>query len=322
MHRAALALCMCLALAGVMRISPAHASDLPVFDAHIHYSHDAVALLPPKDAVAILRKAGVKKALVSSSDDAGTQKLYAEAPDLIVPSLRPYRTRADTAGWTRDETILAYVEGLLARHPGFYKAIGEFHAYGADVDTPVMRRVVELARQSQLLLHAHSDADAVERIFKLDASARVLWAHSGFVRPDEVRGLLRKHKLLWADLAFRNDQSAGGKVAPDWRAAFEEFPDRFMVGTDTFTPERWHYVEAHARFSREWLADLPREFAERIAWRNAEAMLDGSAPRQQRSRIEEKPAPSRSASPASGARPDKPWVGDFPPWPGRVDVRR
>jgi hypothetical protein len=85
--------------------------------------------------------------------------------------------------------------------------------------------------------------------------------------------MLRRHKQLWCDLAFRSDHAGSGKVAPAWRAVFLEFPDRFLVGTDTFTPERWHYVVEHARWSREWLADLPREVAERIAWRNGEALF-------------------------------------------------
>jgi hypothetical protein len=46
-----------------------------------------------------------------------------------------------------------------------------------------------------------------------------------------------------------------------------------MVGTDTFTPERWHYIGPHADFSRGWLADLPAPLAQNIAHRNAEALL-------------------------------------------------
>jgi hypothetical protein len=46
-----------------------------------------------------------------------------------------------------------------------------------------------------------------------------------------------------------------------------------MVGTDTFTPERWHYIVEHANWSRAWLADLPPPLAERIAWRNADALF-------------------------------------------------
>ena len=46
-----------------------------------------------------------------------------------------------------------------------------------------------------------------------------------------------------------------------------------MIGTDTYTPERWYYVAEHADWSRGWLATLPRELAENIAFRNAESLL-------------------------------------------------
>jgi len=253
----------------------ARAADLPIFDAHIHYSHDAWQMLPPKEAIALLRKAGLRKALVSSSGDDGTQRLFAEAPDLVVPSLRPYRSRGEIGTWVRDESVVKHLETRLSRYS--YAAIGEFHVYGTDADLPVMRRVVQLARQYGLLLHLHGDADAVERVLRQDPSARILWAHAGFDSPAAVRQLMRRHRNLWADLAFRSDQASSGKVSPDWREAFVEFPDRFMVGTDTFTPERWYYVTEHASWTRAWLADLPPDLAQRIAWRNAEAMLATNA---------------------------------------------
>lgn len=251
---------------------PARSADvLPIFDAHLHYSHDAWQSVPVSEAVAILRKAGLKRAMVSSSDDEGTQRLYAAAPDLIVPELRPYRTRGEIGTWMRDESVIGYVEERLKKYR--YVAIGEFHIYGADADLPVMRRLVQLAKQYGLFLHAHSDADAVDRLFVQDPTARILWAHAGFAPPETVRAMLRKHANLWCDLAFRSDHAAGGKLDAAWRAAFLEFPDRFMVGTDTFTPERWHYIGEHANFSRTWLADLPKEIAERIAWRTGDAVF-------------------------------------------------
>ena len=85
--------------------------------------------------------------------------------------------------------------------------------------------------------------------------------------------MLRRHRNLWCDLAFRSDHHSGGKPTDEWRAAFLEFPERFMVGTDTFTPERWLYVGEHANVARTWLSTLPREVAEKIAYRNAEALL-------------------------------------------------
>jgi len=265
-----------LLLAAVLAPALGSAAELPLFDAHIHYSHDAWDSLPPKEAVLILRKAGLKHALVSSSGDEGTQRLVAEAPDLVVPSLRPYRKRGDVGTWVRDDSVVAFLEERLSRQR--YAAIGEFHVYGADADLPVPRRMVALAKQYGLVLHAHSDNDAIERLFRQYPEARILWAHSGFERPEEVRDMLRRHKNLWCDLAYRSDQGANGKVPAEWREVFTEFPDRFMVGTDTFTPERWHYIVEHANWSRAWLADLPPALAERIAYRNGDALFAGWSP--------------------------------------------
>lgn len=263
-----LAAVLVCALAGTLARA---AEPLPIADSHIHYSHDAWDLVPTAEVIALMRKGGLRLALVSSSNDEGTQRLYSAAPDLIVPSLRPYRSRGEISTWVRDESVARHVQERLARHR--YAAVGEFHVSGADADLPVVRRIVQLARQHNLILHAHSDADAIDRLFAQWPQARILWAHSGFDRPANVRTMLRKHPRLWADLAFRNDHGAGGKVDPEWREAFREFPDRFMVGTDTFTPERLHYIPEHAAWSRAWLADLPGELAERIAWKNAEALL-------------------------------------------------
>jgi len=245
---------------------------LPIFDAHIHYSHDAWEMLPPPQAVEVLRKAGLKKAFVSSSSDQGTQMLYAEAPDLIVPVLRPYRKRGELGTWYRDESVIQLLTERL--NANTYAGIGEFHIYGQDTELPVMRAVVRLAKEHGIFLHLHGDAEAVDNVFRQNPEARVLWAHSGFDSPANVRAMLDKHQNLWADLAVRGEQATGGKVDPDWRALFEAHPDRIMLGTDTYAPERWYYVEDHAQWSREWLADLPPDLAERIAHRNAQTLAD------------------------------------------------
>jgi len=246
-------------------------SAQPIFDAHMHYSHDAWDVVPVQDVLAILKKAGVRRALISSSGDDGQQRLYRAAPEVIIPELRPYRSRSDVGTWFRGESVIPYLQERLSKFR--YAGIGEFHLYGADADLPVPRRMVELARKFNLFLHAHSDIDAVERLFRQWPQARILWAHAGFERPERVAEMLKKHKNLWADLAFRTDHGSGGKVDAGWRAAFLQFPDRFMVGTDTYTPERWHYVGEHASWSRQWLSDLPRDVAERIAWKNGEQVF-------------------------------------------------
>ena len=246
-------------------------APMPIFDAHIHFSHDAAERYSVKEAVGILRRAGLKRAMVSSSDDAGTHKLRAAAPDLILPSLRPYRRRGEIGSWYNDASVVTFLEDRLKRYR--WVAVGEFHLNGRYAEKPVPRRMVQLAKQHNLLLHAHSDTDAIDRLFKQWPEARVLWAHSGFDDPDDVAAMLKKHKTLWADLAFRSEHGSGGKVDGAWRKLFTAFPDRMMVGTDTFAPERWHYVVEHANWTRDWLKDLPSDLAEKIAWRNGDAMI-------------------------------------------------
>jgi predicted TIM-barrel fold metal-dependent hydrolase len=68
----------------------------------------------PDAILALFDKAGVRKAVVSSTPDDGTLRLYEKAPDRIVPVLRPYRTRADMGTWTTDASG---IEELLRRYP-------------------------------------------------------------------------------------------------------------------------------------------------------------------------------------------------------------
>ncbi len=247
------------------------AAELPVIDAHIHYSHDAWERLSPENAVAILRGAGLKKAFVSSSSDEGTQKLYALAPELVVPVLRPYRKRGETSSWKHDESVVAMLSERLSKYR--YAGIGEFHAFGEDIELPVLQQVIRLAKQYGIYLHAHVDSDAIHRIFKHNPDALVLWAHSGFDDPDVIRTMLDKYPNLWSGLAFRNEHVLQDEVAPGWIELFTDFPNRFVLGTDTYTPDRWYYVVEHADSSRAWLNTLPESIAKNIAWRNAEALL-------------------------------------------------
>lgn len=294
-----------MALAATAPVRAQAGGELPIYDAHIHYSHDAWSLVPVDEVLALMRRAGLRRALVSSSNDDGTRRLHDAAPDLIVPSLRPYRTRGEISTWVRDPAIATHLQDRLRRY--HYAAIGEFHLYGADADLPVPRRMIELAGEYGLLLHAHSDADAVERIFRHDPRAKVIWAHSGFVAPAEVEAMLVRHRNLWADLAYRTDMAAdstaggGAGISPAWRALIARYPDRFMVGTDTFTPERLHYIVEHAAFTRRWLSGLPPELAERVAWRNAEDLI---APVWSASRARALPAPQSQASPGASAAAD------------------
>jgi hypothetical protein len=85
--------------------------------------------------------------------------------------------------------------------------------------------------------------------------------------------MMHRYKNLWAELSSRSDVAPKGQVAADWREILLEYPDRFMIGTDTYTSERWKIIGSNAHRARKWLSELPVEVAESIAYRNGESVL-------------------------------------------------
>jgi Amidohydrolase len=253
-------------------VATSHAQALPIVDAHIHYSQPHWQLLTPEQALALLDRAGVRRALVSSPPDDGTLKLYAQAPRRITPFLRPYRTREDMGSWHSDPAVQTYVEERLKR--GIYRGIGEFHLSAAHADAPVVKRCAALAAEQQLFLHAHVDDMTVEKLLQLYPQVRILWAHAGMTASTATVGrLLDRFPTLWVELALRSDVAPDGRLDPEWRSVFLRHPDRFLVGTDTWVMSRWETLPAGMQFIRSWLNRLPHDVAEQIAHKNVERLF-------------------------------------------------
>jgi predicted TIM-barrel fold metal-dependent hydrolase len=53
-----------------------------------------------------------------------------------------------------------------------------------------------------------------------------------------------------------------------------QYPDRFLLGSDTWVNERWTSYGDIVSSYRSWLADLPPAVARQIAWDNAARMFD------------------------------------------------
>ena len=246
---------------------------LPLVDAHIHYSAPDWASHPPERVLAILARAGIQRALVSSTPDDGTLALYEKDPRRIVPMLRPYRTREDMGTWWDDPTVIPYLEARLKRR--VHRGIGEFHLHADQARTPVIKRLVALAARGDLVLHAHSDEAAIIELFKLEPRLRIIWAHAGMSSgPREVGALMDRYPTLWADLSIRNaDVAPGGVLDPDWRALLVRHADRFLVGTDTWTTSRWDALADSIAEVRVYLSQLPPDVAGKIAFRNAQRLF-------------------------------------------------
>ncbi|MBP1775435.1 MAG: amidohydrolase [candidate division NC10 bacterium] len=252
--------------------APSRAQDLPVFDAHIHYSQPDWSSYSPDAILALFDKTGVRWAIVSSTPDDGTLRLYEKAPDRIAPVLRPYRTRADMGTWTTDVSVVPYVQERLKR--GIYKGLGEFHLSAAQASDPVVKELAALGAQHGLFLYAHTDGAGIAELLRLYPGVRWLWAHAGLGEPFEVVARVAdRHPGLMIELSLKSEVASNGKLDPRWKDLFLRHPDRFMVGTDTWVTSQWDRFAQVQAGLRAWLGQLPREVAEKIAYRNAQKLV-------------------------------------------------
>ena len=254
---------------------------IEIFDAHMHYNWEPKPHFSVDEVLAVFKKNRVTGILSTSRPNTGTHALMdAKAANkadglFIVPFIRPYRIRADIQTWFNDPTIFDLIQDEYKR--GYYRGIGEFHVAGQAAAGEWVKKTVNFAVEHDLYLHAHSDDAAVEILMRHNPKARIIWAHTGFgLSADRVAEMLAKYPQLWGELSYRSGITAGGgRLSPEWRALFEKFPDRFLLGSDTWISERWaNYGETMDGY-RAWLAQLPPEIAAKIANGNARRLFAG-----------------------------------------------
>ena len=67
----------------------------------------------------------------------------------------------------------------------------------------------------------------------------------------------------------------GASLDPEWKMLFEEFPDRFVIGSDMNTGRFDNYDRVMETFRDIVLVSLKKEVAEGIAFKNAWRLMTG-----------------------------------------------
>ncbi|MDZ4074420.1 MAG: amidohydrolase [Hylemonella sp.] len=280
-------------LCGLAFAGQAQAADYsgPLFDAHLHYNEEAYqGPHPLDDVLARMQRNGVRAIVANSRPNDGTKTLASAGAQTraagvtVVPFIRLYRNRADYDNWFRDESIYTMVQTEFARgtSAGPYRGIGEFHLYdSANANGPVAKKLMQFAAEKQLAVLAHVDDVAIDLLMAHAPGARLIWAHTGIggAPAARVQALLDKYPRLMGELSYRPGLTCGeGSLCPEWRALLLKYPDRFLIGSDTWVNQRWMYYDELMRGYRRWLGDLPPEVARRIAWDNGANLFQLSRP--------------------------------------------
>ncbi|QKT02507.1 amidohydrolase family protein [Ectothiorhodospiraceae bacterium 2226] len=257
-----------------------HANErLPLADAHIHYSEVVWDVLSPRAAHHTLVRAGVRHAVIFGVPHEGALRLAAEEPARYTLFVQPYRVPEDRhRAWYEDPRVLEHLRERVAT--GIYRGIGEFHLHSGQTDTPIVDGMLALAREHDLYLLAHSDTAVIEGFLDRFPDLKVIWAHAGaWTLPMTMDVVMGRYPQLYVELSMRDgDIAPDGTLDPRWAEVLVRYADRFMVGIDTFSERRWTHYDELAERTRGWLAQLPDEVAERIAWKNAHELFGGEKP--------------------------------------------
>ena len=248
--------------------------DLPIFDAHVHYKEPAWGPFPVSTVVELFDRSGVAMALVSSTPDEGTIRLWAYAPRRVVPELRPYHGEWGSGNWQSAPDMAAYIEDRLDRYP--HKGIGEFHVHVPRMaNRELLKEVARMALERDIVIHIHSGPGPVDLMYELEPDLKIIWAHTGLGETAAtVFDTMSRHPTLWADTSLREWSILDGdRIDPEWLRILTAFQDRMMVGSDTWVNGQWENYEGIIRDHRRYLNLLPREIAEKLAYRNAERLF-------------------------------------------------
>lgn len=217
---------------------------------------------------------------------------------------RRFRTRAEEL---LASGIVAF--GEIAAHHVSHARMGPNHPYeSVAADHPLLLLLADIAAEKGVPVDLHFDVvpldmdlppggfnpitpqrlaanlPAFERLLAHNRQARIIWAHAGSdpLRtrlPQLCRELLQRHSNLFMSLrvgrggphpTFLLDEDK--TLKPAWRQLLVDFPERFVVGSDSFFPPfagHRRTPEEALEFSRALIEQLPASVGQAIASGNA-----------------------------------------------------
>jgi len=267
----------------------AAAQSPPIIDLHFHVMNgpgwDIDAFVEQMDTLGVSQAGNAPR----GAADALALEWARKYPDRFIPfagkeAIREFIRSDGERAWTlQAPAVVAYLQQLeAALKAGAFKGIGEIdiHPSGAyqtspgfPADSPLMQHLWSLSAKYQVPLSVHLDARdetvaALERLVGSDRRGILLWGHAGGAPPALVRRLMKAYPNLYADLSGR--LLAVTRV-PEWKILLEEFPDRFVLGTDAFALSG--FVHAISTW-RKVLDQLSAPTARKLAHENAERLLN------------------------------------------------
>ena len=202
-----------------------------------------------------------------------------------------------------DRNAIDHVKRMYEWFPGMWQGIGEVMSRHDDLtaltygevphaDNAALDPIFEFAAQHDLPVSVHSDVSSVwvrdplylseiEAAVKAHPKTRIVWCHAGVSRRIQVptlvsqlQRLLTTYPNLYIDVSwvvFETYLAPNNKPDPAWVQIMEQFPTRFMIGSDKVGHFADYYQEMQKYYV--FLDALKPETAKRVGHDNFLAVL-------------------------------------------------
>jgi len=212
-----------------------------------------------------------------------------------------------------DMYAVDHIRRVLLMYPGVFSGIGEFSihkefvsakvaGHTASLLNPALDRIMTLAGETGLVVLLHNDIDSVrptagrpanfddlKNVFRAHRDASIIWAHTGlgrFVKPGAdhlnlLREILSGGEYSHVNLDISWDEVAKWIVADPstleaWVTLLQQYPDRFLFGSDTVAPKsQVEYLKAYEAYRKLW-ERLDAQTARKVKLQNYERLFDAA----------------------------------------------
>jgi hypothetical protein len=253
----------------------AASEPVSIFDAHLHYNQSNQQDWSAEQIIEKLADQHIHYAAITSIPPELVLELHKQDPKRILPILGLYQRAEDKQHWHWNPGLVKKLVANLQQHQ--WSAIGEIHLFAPNRKSPVFQSVLQLADEYQLPMLLHTDPTVIDSVYSQYPKANIIWAHAGaYPFPELLRDYLERYSKLMIDLSMRNERIApNGELAEAWELLLLEYPERFMVGVDTFSRQRWGDYGRVMNETRAWLNQLPEDVAQQIMMGNALRVFSG-----------------------------------------------
>jgi predicted TIM-barrel fold metal-dependent hydrolase len=155
--------------------------------------------------------------------------------------------------------------------------------------SPVVEKMYEMSNRYDGFVAIHSEyskeliSDVLNLSVKYPRTTTILDHCIFFASTDDIRSIFSKTSNVVCEISANGSVQSGNKAAgmtrihggfggglkDNWKELIQEYPDRFMLGSDPCCGIGTRYKEIISKLRSEVLANLPTDVLEKVAYKNA-----------------------------------------------------